>query len=483
MLQYIFQLILFQLLFLLVFELFLKKETFFSYNRIYLLLSPVLAMLLPLLKLPFLQAAIPPESLVLLPEVFIGQNVEAVTAEAQASAASEGIQALTWWFLVYAVGFLFSLGLFLRKFRFLKQLFSYQPVLHNREMRLVEVPRTKMACTFYNTIFLGSELSEKEREQILSHELVHLRQRHSLDLLFFEFLKIILWFNPLVYIYQARISACHEFLADQGVVRNLGKLDYFEQLLNSAFNTRDISFINQFFNQSLIKKRIVMLQKTKSGTASKLKFLIVLPLMLAMLVYVSCSEEPAVNPEKQEASAQQKLEEIKAIVNDGSEVTSEDYEEIKGILGSMDKQELDAALLSDKQKVEVQELKTGTSGTGDVPFVLIEKVPVFPGCESLGSNKERKACFTEKLTYFVAENFDTSLGKTLNLTGTQKIYVQFKVNAEGKVEVMGVRAIHPSLEEEAARVVNLLPQMTPGMHDGEKVGVLYSLPITFNIAE
>ena len=83
----------------------------------------------------------------------------------------------------------------------------------------------------------------------------------------------------------------------------------------------------------------------------------------------------------------------------------------------------------------------------------------------------------------VALNLDTYLGKTLNLTGTQKIYVQFKVNPEGKVEVMGVRAIHPSLEEEAARVVNLLPQMTPGMHDGEKVGVLYSLPITFNIAE
>src|SRR5690606_24273743 len=188
-------------LFLLVYELFLKKETFFTYNRAYLLLTPVIAMLLPLLKIPLLQTAIPAETLVMLPEVFIGGSGEVQTGMASNSVTPEAAQTINWWLLAYGAGFLFSLGIFFHKFRILKQLFSHQPVLKTEKMKIIEVPQSTVACTFYNTIFLGTDLSEKEREQILSHEMVHVRQRHTLDLLFFEFLKLIFWFNPLIYIY------------------------------------------------------------------------------------------------------------------------------------------------------------------------------------------------------------------------------------------------------------------------------------------
>ena len=482
MLHYILQIIVFQLVFLLVYELLLKKETFFTYNRIYLLTTPVLAMILPLLKLPMLQDAIPAETFIMLPEVIIGNSGQLPYNAASNPGTPEAAQHINWWLLAYGTGLLFSLGIFFNKFRILKNLFSNKPLHHTSGMKIIEVPKSKIACTFYNTVFLGAGLSEKEREQILSHEMVHVKQKHTLDLLYFEFLKIILWFNPLVYIYQSRISALHEFLADAGVVKNVKKQDYFQQLLNSAFNTKDISFINQFFNHSIIKKRIVMLQKNKSKSTSKIKFLIILPLMLGMLTYVACSEDQVVSPVEKEATAQEKLEQIKAIVNDGTEISAEDRKKIDEILSTINLEELKETR-NNSERVEVQRLKGSTSGAGDVPFSVIEEVPVFPGCEDLASNDARKECMSNKVREFMNENFNTSLGKELGLEGVNRVYVQFKIAKDGSVEVLGARAPHPALQEEAKRVVNLLPIMTPGKQNGQEVGVLYTLPITFKVGE
>lgn len=203
--------------------------------------------------------------------------------------------------------------------------------------------------------------------------------------------------------------------------------------------------------------------------------------MLAMLTYVSCSDDPVVEPQEQEAMAQEKLQQIKAIVNDGTELTAEDKEEIKQILSTIDKEALDA-LSNTKEKVQVQRLKNATSGS-DVPFAVIEDVPVFPGCGELASNDARKECMSQKVNEFVNSNFNTSLGKDLGLAGINRIYVQFRVNKDGSVEVLGARAPHPALQEEAERVVNLLPKMEPGKQKGQEVGVLYSLPITFKVGE
>lgn len=479
MLHYILQIIAFQLAFLLVYELLLKKETFFHYNRAYLLISPVLAMVLPLLKLEFLQQVIPAEGLVMLPEVLLGENTSAVASVDLAVPASETAAPVNWWLLVYAGGFLFSVGIFFNKLRLLMHMFLRNKLVKKAEVKIVEIPNSRLACTFFNSIFLGADLSEKEREQILTHELVHVRQKHTLDLLFFEVLKIIFWFNPLIYIYQNRISVLHEFLADAGVVKKVKKQDYFGQLLNSAFNTEDISFINQFFNKSIIKKRIVMLQKNRSKSTSKFKFLFTLPLLLAMLTYVSYSQDPVRSPEEKELTAQEKIERIEAIFGDGTELTSEDRKEIEGILKTVSTQDLEK-YSKRGEKVQVQK---SPSGMGDVPFAVIDEVPVFPGCESLDSNEDRKTCMSEKVIEFVNKNFNTSLGNQLNLTRINRVYVQFKISKDGNVEVLGARAPHPALEEEARRVVNLLPQMTPGKQNGQEVGVLYSLPITFQVGD
>ncbi|SDK89367.1 Signal transducer regulating beta-lactamase production, contains metallopeptidase domain [Salinimicrobium catena] len=479
MLQYILHTIAFQLIFLLVYELFLKKETFFSYNRAYLLLTPVVSFLLPLIKIPVLQEAVPAEAFVMLPEVLLTGGKTAAQNEIPATAAPETIE-VSWWLLVYGAGLLFSLGIFFQKYKVLKELFANQTVLLRKEnIKIVEVPKSKIAFTFYETIFLGSDLSEKERKQILSHEMVHVRQRHTLDLLLFEFLRIVFWFNPLIYIYQSRISTLHEYLADAGVVKNVKKQEYFQQLLNSAFNTEDISFINQFFNHSIIKKRIVMLQKTRSRSISKFKFLIILPLMMAMLTYVSCSEDQVRSEEEKELTAQEKIERIEAIFGDGTNLTSEERKEIQEILKTVSSQDLEK-YSKRGQKMQVQ---NSPSGTGDVPFAVIEEVPIFPGCEALDTNEARKKCMSDKINAFVNQNFDVSLGKANDLNGINRVYVQFKITKNGTVEILGARAPHPALKEEAVRVINLLPEMQPGKQGGENVNVLYTLPITLKIGE
>jgi hypothetical protein len=444
MLHYILQTIVFQFIFLVVYELLLKRETFFSYNRIYLLVTPILALILPLLKISALQNAIPAENFVMLPEVFLGESPKTDLGDAGSTIAAKNVLFDHWLQLIYFGGLLFSMGFFFNKLRIIKQLFRFKPVVNTSEMKVVEVPDSHIACTFYKTIFLGAGLSEKEREQILSHEMVHVRQRHTLDLLFFELLRIIFWFNPLIYIYQSRISALHEFLADAGVVKNVKKQDYFQQLLNSAFNTEDISFINQFFNHSIIKKRIVMLQKTKSNSVSKFKFLIILPLMAAMLTYVACSSSKTGN---EQVSTQQVPPPPPPAPEPSTSVP-----------------------------------KVGQE-TLDIPFAVVDELPVFPGCESFETREKKAECITQKINQFVNTNFNTSLGKELGLTGLNRIYVQFKIAKNGVLEVLGARAPHPALEEEARRVVNLLPKMTPGKQRGEEVGVLYSLPISFMVPE
>ncbi|GAB2760362.1 M56 family metallopeptidase [Salinimicrobium soli] len=434
--NYILQTIVFQLAFLLVYELLLKKETFFLYNRLYLLITPILALVLPLLNFPILQSAVPVDAMVLLPEVFISSTSGSVNTPEISGVSSEA-GSVNFWLLIYGTGVLIAFLIFLKKFSILKSLFSNPVVSEDANYRIVRVANSDIACTFFNTIFLGEQLSEEEVEQILSHEMVHVQHRHSLDLLFFEIQKILFWFNPLIYIYQSRLSVLHEYIADAGVVKKVEKRTYYQQLLNTAFGTKDISFINQFFNHSIIKKRIVMLQKSRSKTIAKFKYLILVPLMLVMLTYVACAE----GPEKE----------------------SENAAEVK----------------VREQQPEQASKKAET----DVPFAVLEQVPVFPGCEDLATHEEQKNCFIQHLTDYVNRNFDTSIGKRENLTGLNRTYVQFRINTDGSIEVLEVRGPHEALEAEGKRVVSSLPQMKPGEHDGKVVPVLFSLPITFEVGE
>lgn len=119
----------------------------------------------------------------------------------------------------------------------------------------------------------------------------------------------------------------------------------------------------------------------------------------------------------------------------------------------------------------------------DVPFAVIENVPIFPGCENLSNNDQRKKCMSEKVQEFVNRKFNTDLGSQLGLSGVNRIIVQFKIDKSGNITEVRSRAPHPRLEQEAARVINALPKMQPGKQRGKAVGVMYSLPIVFQVQD
>lgn len=119
----------------------------------------------------------------------------------------------------------------------------------------------------------------------------------------------------------------------------------------------------------------------------------------------------------------------------------------------------------------------------DIPFAVIDEVPVFPGCEESINNEARKKCMSEKVQEFVTRRFNTDLGSQLGLSGINRVIVVFKIDKEGTISGVRARAPHPRLEQEAARVINLLPQMQPGKQGGKAIGVSYSLPIVFNVQD
>lgn len=130
------------------------------------------------------------------------------------------------------------------------------------------------------------------------------------------------------------------------------------------------------------------------------------------------------------------------------------------------------------EDVEVEEVDEDI----EVPFAVIENVPIFPGCEK-GNNAAKRACMSAKITKFVQKKFNTDLAGDLGLTGRQRISVVFKIDRSGNVVGIRSRAPHPRLEKEAARVIGLLPKMKPGKQRGKAVTVPYSLPIIFQVQD
>ena len=130
------------------------------------------------------------------------------------------------------------------------------------------------------------------------------------------------------------------------------------------------------------------------------------------------------------------------------------------------------------EEVEVEEVEEDI----EVPFAVIENVPIFPGCES-GNNAAKKACMSEKISKFVNKKFNTDLAGDLGITGRQRIIVAFKIDKTGTIVGVRARAPHPKLAQEAERVVKLLPKMKPGKQRGKSVIVPYSLPIVFQVQD
>jgi len=404
----------------------------------------------------------------------------------------------TWILGLWLTGVLLSTCCFVYKMIQLQNLKKKGVLSEIENFRIVTLPDTDTAFSFFNTIFLGENLSDYQRENILLHEAIHVKERHSIDMLFFEILRVLCWFNPLVYVYQNKMMLLQEYTADAKVVSQRDKKTYYQSLLSQVFKTESISFINPFFNHSFIKKRIIMLQKSKSKQIFKIKYAVILPLILSMLIYVSCSEDNTT--QDLEVGADIELAKIKAELESIEMLSYEDskpyFLKVQEAMAKGESHDDDlfievANMIS--QKIALHRKVTGKNpefertlerekvghSDDDIPFAVIEKVPTFPNCA--GTNSQLKKCMSANISKFVNKEFNTSLASELGLTGITRVFVSFKIDKQGNVVSVRSRAPHPALEKEASRVIKKLPHMLPGEQNGQPVGVLYSLPIIFKI--
>lgn len=114
-------------------------------------------------------------------------------------------------------------------------------------------------------------------------------------------------------------------------------------------------------------------------------------------------------------------------------------------------------------------------------LIGVERVPVFPGCEMLTDNNQRRECMSAEIGKLINRRFNTEIAGELGLNGNQRIYVSFVIDKRGELGQLQVRAPHPRLEREAERVVKMIPKMMPGLQNNREVDVRFTLPIVFNV--
>jgi protein TonB len=158
-------------------------------------------------------------------------------------------------------------------------------------------------------------------------------------------------------------------------------------------------------------------------------------------------------------------------------IVEDDLKIEETIIESTETDEGEAIIINTEDIEEVEETEEFIE---DVPFLLIEDAPVYPGWK--GNNKELKACFTKKVTQYFGEKFNLDLATELGLqTGKKRLFVVFTISKTGEIINVRSRGPHPVLEKEVAGIINSLPRMKPGEKRGTPVNVSYSIPITLEV--
>ncbi|UOG73126.1 DUF4157 domain-containing protein [Hymenobacter tibetensis] len=287
--------------FALLYRLLFANLTYFSWNRWYLVASIAVSLGLPLVSFPALTAYLfatptPDQEPLLLRLNW--QQLEA--AAASATPPTTPLNGLNWTLAgllaVYGLGMLHRLQGLVRNLWWLRRLARRHPRTNHGAFWLVELSARQMpAFSFGRNVFLSplhASLSSAEREQLLQHELVHVRQRHTLDILLLESVSVLLWFNPTIYYLRNQLKAVHEYLADAAVAREAGSVSgYGQLLLKLAAQPFPLSLVHAFSTKQIVQ-RITMLTTPSSRPMQKLRFLLALPLAAGAWLATACVDSP-----------------------------------------------------------------------------------------------------------------------------------------------------------------------------------------------
>lgn len=264
----------------------LKQETSFMQNRKFLIIGLVSSLVLP--SIYFTQK----------------EYVELQASNAPYVAFTEFSpqenmvieEPTDWW----QIGFyLYLLGLAVMSFKFLLQLYSLQRIINSGEkkrfktLKLVRTSKDIKPFSFFkHIVFNPKKHNEKDLKLILKHEQIHAKQWHSLDVIFTSLLCVVFWFNPFIWLYKKVVVQNLEFLADQDAVANIPSKKEYQKALVMATVGLQPAMTNQFY-QSFIKKRIIMLNKSKKKN-TLWKTLLIIPFLCLFLYSFNLKTESIV---------------------------------------------------------------------------------------------------------------------------------------------------------------------------------------------
>lgn len=471
--------------------LFFYKDTFFKLRRAILLAFFGLALFYPLLNIQdWVRQQEPIADVIYMYSAMLPE----ATAKADAAASVD------WYgWLLGSLGFIYwGIVAFLCG-RFLVQLSSILWLAHTSERVVIhETPvyalrKAAGPFSFFRMVFLHPEShSDKETDEILTHECTHVSQWHSIDVILSEMMCMACWFNPFVWLLKREVRHNLEYLADNTVIQSGYDSKSYQYHLLGLAHHQSVTTLYNSFNVLHLKNRIMMMNKKRSPGIVRTKYLIFIPLVGILMLLsnieavarltVRLANEATVSNAMVTATGilvdetGQPLIGASVVVKGGKERTITDK---KGAFSlevpanailrcSYQGRESQEVLAADMTNNTHLSLSSKSREMNEQVFTVVEKMPSFPGGDA-------------ELLKYIATNI--KYPKESQDNGEQgRVICSFIVGRDGSVNNPEVlRGVTPLLNEEAVRVINTMPRWNPGMQRGKAVAVKYTVPITFRL--
>lgn len=478
-------------LFYAFYRLFFYKDTFFKLRRAILLAFFGLALFYPLLNIQdWVRQQEPIADVIYMYSAMLPE----ATAKADAAASVD------WYgWLLGSLGFIYwGIVAFLCG-RFLVQLSSILWLAHTSERVVIhETPvyalrKAAGPFSFFRMVFLHPEShSDKETDEILTHECTHVSQWHSIDVILSEMMCMACWFNPFVWLLKREVRHNLEYLADNTVIQSGYDSKSYQYHLLGLAHHQSVTTLYNSFNVLHLKNRIMMMNKKRSPGIVRTKYLIFIPLVGILMLLsnieavarltVRLANEATVSNAMVTATGilvdetGQPLIGASVVVKGGKERTITDR---KGAFSlevpanailrcSYQGRESQEVLAADMTNNTHLSLSSKSREMNEQVFTVVEKMPSFPGGDA-------------ELLKYIATNI--KYPKESQDNGEQgRVICSFIVGCDGSVNNPEVlRGVTPLLNEEAVRVINTMPRWNPGMQRGKAVAVKYTVPITFRL--
>ncbi|MBD1394918.1 energy transducer TonB [Mucilaginibacter glaciei] len=478
--------------FYLCYCLFLTNETHYTLSRIYLLFSSVIAFVLPVTQLSVLK---PSENLEF--DQSAAYVNTAATMRLTPPPPPPEPPAFTWQdglFYMYLAGAAIALIVFaFRLYQLYRLSRSDKQVLDN-SCQIIHLPNDNTAFSFFNYLFIGTNIAQSDT--IIAHELVHIRQRHSWDIMLLEVLKVINWFNPFIYLTQRSLKTVHEYIADeQTAAYERDALTYSSFLLNNAYGIQGSTIAHSFFNYNLLKKRIIMLNKNRSGKLARLKYLAMLPLcggMLCASTLAFAKDYGWVDLTPKKAIAEKpKVKRLKikdgdmTFYSDNISVKEKDGSRKKYLVGTITPTDISYLLTEHKLIVVIIEVDSAANRANPSvvfpdtikhklpppppapPKTVVKEVPLLPPPPTAQDN-------LNLITYMGKHVRYPAVARNKNVTGN--ILLSFKLDKTHKVtDVKVENGIGSGCDEEAVRTLKSYAAALPKAAGSYKMMVTYML--------